>query len=124
MTPLRNNKSFLDSICSFKLGLFNAILEPSRILRIRLLSGAANKMFQENLWLKFCFKCFAGLESLEVFSCTSHRSCTLSLFHRCMYDYFINVGKFMYLGSAIKLSGLARFWKHSLLRFIFSEFFV
>ena len=42
MTPLRNNKSFLDSICSFKLGLFNAISEASRILQIRLFSGAAN----------------------------------------------------------------------------------
>ena len=79
MTPLRNNKSFLDSICSFKRGLFNAISEASRILRIRLFSGAANKIFQENLWLKFSFKCFAGLESLEIFSCSSHRSSTLRL---------------------------------------------
>ena len=53
MTPLRNNKSFLDSICSFKLGLFNAISEVSRILRICLFSGAANKIFQENLGLSF-----------------------------------------------------------------------
>ena len=83
VTPLRNDKSFLDSICSFKLGLFNAIfnaiLEASRILRIRLFSGAANKIFQENLWLKFSFKCFAGSESLEVFSCSSNRSSTLPL---------------------------------------------
>ena len=79
MTPLRNNKSFLDSICSFKLGLFNAISEASRILRIRLFSGAANKILQENLWLKFSFKCFAGSESLEIFSCSSHRSSTLHL---------------------------------------------
>ena len=79
MTPLRNNKSFLDSICSFKLGLFNAISEASRILRIRLFSGAANKIFQENLWLKFSFKCFAGSESLEVFSFFSHRSYILRL---------------------------------------------
>ena len=79
MTPLRNNKSFLNSICSFKLGLFNAISEASRILRIRLFSGAANKIFQENLWLKFSFKCFAGSESLEVFSCSSHHSSTLRL---------------------------------------------
>ena len=80
MTPLQNNKSFLHSICSFKLGLFNAISEASRILRIRLFSGAANKIFQENLWLKFSFKCFAGLESLEVFSCSFHRSSALRLF--------------------------------------------
>ena len=79
MTPLRNNKSFLDSICSFKLGLFNAISEASRILRIRLFSGAANKIFQEHLWRKFSFKCFAGSESFEVFSCSSHRSSTLHL---------------------------------------------
>ena len=79
MTPLRNNKSFLDSICSFKLGLFNAISEASRILRICLFSGAANKILQENLWLKFSFKCFAGSESLEIFSCSSHRSSTLRL---------------------------------------------
>ena len=79
MTPLWNNKSFLDSICLFKLGLFNAISEASRILRIRLFSGAANKIFQENLWLKFSFKCFAGSESLEIFSCSSHRSSTLRL---------------------------------------------
>ena len=79
MTPLRNNKRFLDSICSFKLSLFSAISEASRILRICLFSGAANKIFQENLWLKFSFKCFAGSESLEVFSCSSHRSSTLRL---------------------------------------------
>ena len=34
MTPFQNNKSFLDSICSFKLGLFNMISEASRILQI------------------------------------------------------------------------------------------
>ena len=79
LTPLRNNKSFLNSICSFKLGLFNAISEASRILRIRLFSGAANNIFQENLWLKFFFKCFAGPESLEIFSCSSHRNSTLRL---------------------------------------------
>ena len=79
MTLLRNKKSFLDSIYSFKLGLFNTISEASRILRIRLFSGAANKILQENLWLKFSFKCFAGLESLEIFSCSSHRSSTLRL---------------------------------------------
>ena len=67
MTPLRNNKSFLDAICLFKLGLFNTISETSRILQIHLFSGAANKLLQENLWLKFSFKCFADLESLEVF---------------------------------------------------------
>ena len=77
MTPLRNNKSFLDSIWSFKLGLFNAISKASRILRIRLFSGAANKIFHENLRLKFSFKCFAGSESLQIFSCSSHRSSTL-----------------------------------------------
>ena len=76
MTPLRNNKSFLDSICLFKLGLFDANL---RILQICLFSGGANKILQENLWLKFSFKCFAGSESLEVFSCSSHRSSTLRL---------------------------------------------
>ena len=79
MTPLRNSKSFLDSICSFKLGRFNAISEASRILRICLFSGAANKIFQENLWLKFSFKCFAGSESLKVFSCSSHRVSELRL---------------------------------------------
>ena len=79
MKPLRNNKSFLNSICSLKLGLFNAISEASRILRIHLFYGAANKIFQENLWLKFSFKCFAGSESLEIFSCSSHRSSTLRL---------------------------------------------
>ena len=79
MTPLQNNKSFLDSIYLFKLGLFNVISETSRIWQICLFSGAANKIFQENLWLKFSFKCFAGSESLEVFSCSSHRSSTLRL---------------------------------------------
>ena len=79
MTPLQNNKSFLDSIYLFKLGLFNVISETSRILQICLFSGAANKIFQENLWLKFSFKCFSGSESLEVFSCSSHRSSTLRL---------------------------------------------
>ena len=79
MTPLRNNKSFLDSICSFKFGLFNAILEGSRILGIRLFSGAANKIFQQNLWVKFSFKCATDSQSLEVFSCSFHRSCTLRL---------------------------------------------
>ena len=44
MTSLRNSKSFLDSICLFKLGLFNAISEASRILRIHLFSGDANKI--------------------------------------------------------------------------------
>ena len=77
MTPLRNNKSFLDSIWSFKLGLFNAISKASRILRICLFTGSANKTFHENLWLKFSFKCFAGSESLQIFSCSSHRSSTL-----------------------------------------------
>ena len=77
MTPLRNNKSFLDSICSFKRGLFNVISEASRTLQIRLFSGAANKFFQENLFLKFSFKCFASSESLDVFSCSSNRSSTL-----------------------------------------------
>ena len=67
MTLLQNNKSFLDSICSFKLGLLNAISEASRIIRIRLFSGTANKIFQENLWLKFSLKCFAGSESLLMF---------------------------------------------------------
>ena len=76
MTSLRNNKSFLDSICLFKLGLFDANL---RILQICLFSGGANKILQENLWLKFSFKCFAGSESLEVFSCSSHHSSTLRL---------------------------------------------
>ena len=80
MPPLRNNKSFLDSICSFKLGLFNAISEASRILRIRLFSGAANKIFHENLWLKFSSMCFAGSKSLEIFSCSFHRSSPLRLF--------------------------------------------
>ena len=79
MTSLRNNKRFLDSICSFKLGLFNAISEASRILRIRLFSGALNKIFHENLWFKFSFKCFAGSESLEIFSCSSHFSSALHL---------------------------------------------
>ena len=79
MTPLQNNKSFLDSIYLFKLGLFNVISETSRILQICLFSGAANKIFQENLWLKFSFKSFAGSKSLEVFSCSSHCSSTLHL---------------------------------------------
>ena len=79
MKPLRNNKSFLDSICSLKLGLFNAISEASRILGIRLFSGVTNKIFQENMWLKFSFKCFAGPESLEVLSCSPHRRSTLRL---------------------------------------------
>ena len=46
---------------------------------VRLFSGAANKIFQENLCFKFSFKRFAGSESLEVFSCSSHRSSTLRL---------------------------------------------
>ena len=79
MTPLRNNKSFLDSICLFKLGLFNATLKASGILWIRLFSGAAKKIFLENLWLTFSFKCFAGSESLEVFPYSSHCSSTLHL---------------------------------------------
>ena len=79
MTPLQSNRIFLDSICSFKLGLFHAISKSSRILRIRLFSGAENNIFQENLWLKFSFKCFAGSESLKVFPCFSHRSSTLRL---------------------------------------------
>ena len=79
MKPLRNNKSFLDSICWFKLFLFNMISELSRILQICFLSGAENKIFQENLWLKFSFKCFVASVSLEVFSCSSHRSSTLRL---------------------------------------------
>ena len=65
MKPLRNNKSFLDSICWFKLCLFNMISEASRILQIYFLSGAENKIFQEHLWLNFSFKCFAA---------SSHRS--------------------------------------------------
>ena len=77
MTPLQINKSFLNSVSLFKLGLFNAISEASRILRIRLFSGAVNRIFQENLWLKFSFKCFAGSESLEIFSCSSHCSSML-----------------------------------------------
>ena len=77
---IRNKKSFLNSICFFKLVLFNAVSEGSTILRIRLFSGAANKIFEANLWLKFSFKCFAGSESLEIFSCSSHRSSTLRLF--------------------------------------------
>ena len=90
MTPLQNNKSFLDSICSFKLGLFNAISEALRILQICLFSGVANKIFQENLWLRFSFKCFAGSESLEVLSCSSHRSSKLhlvSLMYVCSQTY-------------------------------------
>ena len=42
----------------FKLGLFNAIFQVSRILRIWLFSAAENNIFQENLWLKFSFKYF------------------------------------------------------------------
>ena len=72
-------KTFLHSICSFKPGLFKAISEASRIVRIHMFSGAANKIFHENLWLKFSFKCFAGSKSLEIFSCSSHRSSTLRL---------------------------------------------
>ena len=53
------------------------------ILRIhlffRLFSGAGSKIFQENLLLKFSFKCFASLESLEVFSCSSHHGSALRL---------------------------------------------
>ena len=79
MTPLQNNTSFLDSICLFERGLFNTISEASGILRICLFPGALNKIFRENLWLKFSFKCFAGSESLEVFSCSSYRSSTLRL---------------------------------------------
>ena len=79
MKPLRNNKSFLDSICWFKLCLFNMISEASRILRICLFSGVENKVFQENLWLKFSFKCFSASISLDVFSCSSHSSSTLRL---------------------------------------------
>ena len=55
------------------------ISEASRTLRICLFSGVAKKIFQENLWFKFSFKCFAGSESLKVFSCSSHRSSTLCL---------------------------------------------
>ena len=76
---MQNNKSFLNLTCLFKLDLFSAIWEASRILRIRLFSGPVKKFFQENLWLKFPFKCFAGSESLEVFSCSSRRSSTLRL---------------------------------------------
>ena len=76
-TTLRNNKSFLDSICLLKLGLFNVISEASRILQIPLFSGAVNNFFQENLWLKPSFKCFEGSKSLEIFSSSSHRSSTL-----------------------------------------------
>ena len=79
MTPLRNDKSFLDSICSLNLGLFKAISEESRTLWICLCSGTTNKIFQENLWLKFSLKCFTGSESLEVFPCSSHHSSTLCL---------------------------------------------
>ena len=86
MTPLRNNKSLSGSICSFKLGLFNAVSETSRFLPIRLFSGATNKIFQENLWLKFSFGCFGDSESLEVFSCSSNRSSTLRLVS-VMYVY-------------------------------------
>ena len=53
MTPLQNNRGFLDLVCSFKFGLLNAISETSRMLRIRLFSGTVNKNFQKNLWLKF-----------------------------------------------------------------------
>ena len=80
MTPLRNNKSFLDSICSFKLGLFNAISEASRILRIRLFSGVANKIFQENLWLSSVLQVqnlwrYSHVLSLAVLRYVSFRRC-------------------------------------------------
>ena len=80
MTTLQKHKSFLDLVCSFILGLFNTISEASRILRIRLFPGAANKIFHQNLWLKFSFKCFSGSASLDIFSCYFHRSSTLRLF--------------------------------------------
>ena len=53
MIPLRNNKSFLDSICSFKLGLFNAISEVSRILRIRLFLVLQTKFSRKTCDLSF-----------------------------------------------------------------------
>ena len=62
-------------ICWFKLGLFNAILEASRILQICLFSGGAENIFHENLW--FSFKYFAGLKSLVIFSCSSHHNSML-----------------------------------------------
>ena len=80
VTSLWNNKSFLDLVCSFKLGLFNAIYETSRILKTCLFSGAANKIFHKSWWLKFFLKCFAGLESSELSSC-SHSSQTSSSSH-------------------------------------------
>ena len=93
MTPLRNNKSFLDLVWLFKLDLFNAISEASRILRIPLFSGAVNRIFQENLWLKFSFKCFAGSESLEIFSCSSHCSsilCPVSPMYVCLQTHTLS----------------------------------
>ena len=119
MTPLRNNKSFLDSICSFKLGLFNAISEASRILRIRLFSGAANKIFQENLWLKFSFKCFAGSESLEVFSCSSHLSSTLRLVSPIYICSQTHTSSYMtYDGCGFVLFSLKSYLTFSVIHFI------
>ena len=93
MTPLQINKSFLDSVSLFKLGLFDGISEASRILQIRLFFGVVNRIFQENLWLKFSFKCFAGSESLKIFSCFSHRSSMLrpvSLMYVCSQTHTLS----------------------------------
>ena len=49
VTPLGNDKSFLELICSFKLGLFNAISEASRIVRICFVSGATKQNFPGKL---------------------------------------------------------------------------
>ena len=118
MTPLQNTKSFLDSICSFKLGLFNAISEASRMLLLRLFSVAANKIFQENLWLKFSFKCFAGSESLEVFSCSSHRSSALRLVLP-MYVFHKHIPSYMtHGGCGLLLFSLKSCFTHFVIHFI------
>ena len=116
MTPLRNNKSFLDSICSIKLGLFDANL---RILQICLFSGSANKILQENLWLKFSFKCFAGSESLEVFSCFSHLSSTLRLVSPIYICSQTHTSSYMtYDGCGFVLFSLKSYLTFSVIHFI------
>ena len=64
MAPLRNNKRFLDLICSFKFGYFNAIPEASKILRICLFSGAASKTFHDTCDISF-LSCVLQVQNLQ-----------------------------------------------------------
>ena len=89
MIPLRNNKSFLDSICSFKLGLFNAISEVSRILRICLFLVLQTKFSRktflsslvqgQNLWR------FSHVIPIAVLRYVLFRRCVCSETHTHLY---------------------------------------